>query len=389
MRAPEATTSRLLVSHALAATAMATPWPALLLATWAATHSEVWLGVVGAARMAPYVALSWLAGALGDRVPRLRLFRLVTVARFPLLGACAVLLHSGHVATAVVVATLTVAAGTPAYPAVVAALPALAGARTRRLTELFVTAEVSAFVVGPAIGGLLLGVLDTSGTVLVAVALAGAAVIALPAPLAGPAQAVARVSAPVSMHSLARSPGFRTALHLVVLVNAVEAAVGLCLVTLAHEAWHGDGRTYGIAAAALGLGALAAPAVALTARRPGPALLLTGGAVAAAATAPHLAWALLPLALVGAAGTQVECAATALLQTCVPDERRAFALGIADMSMVSAAFVAAGLAPALSAALGPHMLLACLAAVTVTGALLVSGRRAVTAPPAARPRMGP
>jgi hypothetical protein len=71
---------RLIASHTCAAIAMAMPWPALLVMTWSATHSELWLGVVGAARMAPYVVLSWLAGALGDRVPRLWLLRVSTGA---------------------------------------------------------------------------------------------------------------------------------------------------------------------------------------------------------------------------------------------------------------------------------------------------------------------
>ena len=47
----------LLVAHGLAAVAMAAPWPVLLLAVWNETGSGSWVGIVGASRLAPYVAL--------------------------------------------------------------------------------------------------------------------------------------------------------------------------------------------------------------------------------------------------------------------------------------------------------------------------------------------
>ena len=52
--------------------------------------------------------------------------------------------------------TLAVAVATPAYPAVVAAMPGVAGDQYRRATHLLVTIEVGSFVVGAALGGLLL-----------------------------------------------------------------------------------------------------------------------------------------------------------------------------------------------------------------------------------------
>jgi MFS family permease len=60
-------------------------------------------------------------------------------------------------------AVITVAVGTPAYPAAAAAMPSLAGRRSSQLTSFLVTAEVSAFVVGPALGGLLVGLAAKSG----------------------------------------------------------------------------------------------------------------------------------------------------------------------------------------------------------------------------------
>jgi hypothetical protein len=91
----KAPVERLILAHGTASVAMALPWPALLVVTWSSTHSDVWLGVAGAARMAPYVALSRLAGALGDRMPRVRLLRVSTWLRAGLLIVAALLLERG------------------------------------------------------------------------------------------------------------------------------------------------------------------------------------------------------------------------------------------------------------------------------------------------------
>ena len=152
---------RVLISHALAATAVSMPWPALLARVWSETGSDAWLGAAGAARMLPYVVLSAAAGVLADRVSRTRVLRWSTGVRAVLLAGCAAALATDRLGPALVLAVLTVAVGTPAYPAAVAALPALIGTapggRLRRITTLLVTAEVTGFVVGPALGGVLLG----------------------------------------------------------------------------------------------------------------------------------------------------------------------------------------------------------------------------------------
>lgn len=351
-----APTHRLVASHALAAVAMAMPWPALLAATWVVTGSEVWLGVVGAVRMAPYVGLSWLAGSLGDRLPRLRLLRAVTWLRAVLLTGCAVLLAADQVAAAVVVATLVVAVGTPAYPALAAAVPALAGRRSDQVTSLLVTAEVSAFVVGPAIGGLLLGPVGGVASVQLAAALAVGAALLLPSTGTGSAPAAAALPVRGLFRVVARSPGAVRAMVAVAVVNAVEAALGLALFTLAVLSWRSGATDFGLATAALGFGALGAPVLHLLARGFGVAVLLTACGLVAVALSPSVVPALLPLALVGTAGTQVECEATAVLQREVPDRARAFALGLADTVMVSAAMVGAALAPWLAVLVGPRVL---------------------------------
>ena len=65
LRRPEV--RRVITSHAFAAVGMGLPWPVLLLAVEQSTSSQLLLGLAGAARLAPYVALSWLSGRLADR----------------------------------------------------------------------------------------------------------------------------------------------------------------------------------------------------------------------------------------------------------------------------------------------------------------------------------
>src|ERR1700710_1140145 len=122
---------RLLASHALAAVAMSLPWPLLLVLVWdrvgQSPHGDLLLGLTGAARMLPYVALSWATGTLADRFRRDRLLRVTLVARGLLLGLVALALWQDQLVVAVVAATLAVACGTPAYPALAAAMPGVAG----------------------------------------------------------------------------------------------------------------------------------------------------------------------------------------------------------------------------------------------------------------------
>ena len=114
---------RVLASHALASAAMSLPWPLLMLLVWRSTHSDLWLGVTAAARMAPYVALSWWVPRLADRLSRDRLVRATLVLRCALLLGVTVATALDAVVVAVLLATVTVAVATPAYPALAAGMP--------------------------------------------------------------------------------------------------------------------------------------------------------------------------------------------------------------------------------------------------------------------------
>lgn len=356
---------RVLAAHALSATAMAMPWPALLVQVEATTHDDVWLGLAGAARMLPYVLLSALAGMLADRYDRADVLRWSSVVRVLLLVGVAVASAGHQLGAAVVLAALVVAAGTPAYPAAVAGLPALtAGRDVRRWTTRLVTIEASAFVVGPALGGLLLGLEVASLTGPVAVLLAALALPLLRGVRAGQASAASPSAAPGRLRTVLASPDVRWVIGLVALANLTEAAASLALLPLSQGAWDSGVRGYGVGTAALGFGALAAPLLARLVGLTG-GLRVGGGGLVVAGLAPTAWLGVAPLAAAGAASTVVECAATAVLQESVPERVRGFALGLTDAVMVSAAALGALLAPALATALGARWAFVLLAALVM------------------------
>ena len=373
--------NRLLGSHALASVAMSLPWPWLLVLVWDETHSPALLGLTAAARMLPYVVCSWWAARVGDRHRRDRVVRATVVGRLVLLAGVPAAVALDQIAVAVTLAALAVAVATPAYPALAAAMPDAAGADSDRATDLLVTIEVASFVVGPAFGGVMLGV-----PVLIApLALAGtAAALLLLAGVRLAAPAARRTSDRRSgtWTTVRRSSPVRRSLVLMSLLNLVLAAAGVTLVLMARGSWTGwwtPDTAYGVASGALGFGALAAPSLSRCGStawsRVRAGVLLLGGALAAVAVSPTVLWALLPLLLAGAAAVHAESAATGVVQHEADDDVRASLFGLADACMVGAAMVGALAAPVLAAAVGPAVMLGALAVLAVA-TTAVSGRPA-------------
>ena len=253
--------ARVIAGYAAASVATGLPWPLLLVLVWEqygdGPHAAWAIGLAGAARMAPYVLLSWALGSLGDHVRRDLLVRVTLLLRILFLAACGLAVSTDHVALAVVAAGLAVTAGTPTYPAIAASLPALAGPARARATELIVTVEVGAWVVGPALGGLLLA---TRGwTLLVAVALSVVALgllagVPLPSPEERATDAVAGM-----LREVSGSRAAVRALALAWLLNLLLTSTGILLLPLTQDVWETGERGFGLVTACLGFGALGAP----------------------------------------------------------------------------------------------------------------------------------
>ena len=370
---------RTIASHSLAAVGMSLPWPLLVLLVWERSGEGWELGMAGAARMLPYVALSWLAGRLADRFARDRIVRWTLVLRTLALLVVAASLADGQTWLAVAAATSAIAVATPAYPALAAALPGLAGRRGARATSLLVTGEVASFVVGPAIGGLLLMHQTRALVPWVAVACLVLAYwifngVRAPAPSGRTREA--RSTGMVG--ALRGSSVLRGAVAAVAVVNAVVAATALALLPVA-QSWAGDGlddaTAFGLATGALGFGALGGPVLGWLGNRWRLGARawcgILGGCLAGVAAVPS-SWVALPLlALAGAAAVQVEIVATASVQTAAPDRLRATVLGLTDTAMVAAALLSALLTPALIGMIGGAGTVTVAAVTGFAGVLLV------------------
>ncbi len=394
---------RLLAAYACSSVATGLPWPLLLVLVWDqygdGPHGALIVGLAGAARMAPYVLLSWAVGSLGDHVRRDRLVQATSALRLVFLVAAAAAIAGGHVGLGVLAAAFAVLCGTPTYPAIAAALPGLAGPHRARATELLVTIEVSAWVVGPALGGLLLAQSLRPWTLVVAAALAALGLffstgIIIPGPVEKAPDAVAGM-----LREVLHCRPALGALGLAGLLNVSVTVVGLVLLPLSEETWGRGDAGFGLATACLGFGALGAPLLARLARQLGGATttrgLVTIGVAVALVAATPVPWPALPvLALAGASGVVVESLLTGTIQDAVPDRYRAGALGLADTVMVGACLVGSLVAPALANYAGarPALLVVALGAVLPVLALRLRPYGSARTPYDAsseRPQAGP
>src|SRR4051794_10916219 len=125
------------------------------------THSAALVGVLGIVELVPIVTCSLLAGAIADRVERRRLM----FAAQALITVAATLLALGAFAGDPPVAFVYVLAGALAAGSTIdnvsrsAVIPALAGDRLRAALSLNYGLYQVAAVVGPGLGGVMIGTL--------------------------------------------------------------------------------------------------------------------------------------------------------------------------------------------------------------------------------------
>ena len=243
-----------------------------------------------------------------------------------------------------------------------------------RATELLVTVEVGSFVVGPALGGLMVSAPMRPIAFLIPV-LATAAALWVMKPVSCEVDENSSATPAPPLTRALKSPGVRTALVVVSAINFVLAFMGVALVRVAAQWWSQGDWAFGLATTALGFGAFAAPLFDLLGH--GPSSRIRAGmagfalCIALVAATPSVWFALGLLLLAGAVSTHVESAATVVLQESVPDRARASVLGLADTAMVGAlvapTLIKATPVPVVLLGLG-GVALACLLAVKTTDA---------------------
>jgi MFS family permease len=334
---------------------------ALLVLVWQATAGDTLaLGLIGAARILPYVLLSIPAGIVADRFDRRKILLFTDIVRGVLMLVIAAAVYLSLSIWIIVALAITATCFSAFFgPAIGAYLPSL----TRDESELgpansaWSSLVNLAFFIGPAFAALLLSIGSLAvAFVLNALTFAVVAIVLLGLPSKQPeakAPAAADPSEPVKPQGLmdALRPISRPLLGLTVLnmvVGFVWGGMGVVTVILSVEVFHVDEATgTGLLNAAIGVGgvvgALIAGALVLR-RRQGPPLVIGAAALglglALLGQVPEFALALAVLGFASAGALLVEIVMTTLLQRIVPDAVRGRALGLIDTVYVL--FYAAG-----------------------------------------------
>ncbi|WP_410644043.1 MFS transporter [Amycolatopsis sp. lyj-346] len=305
---------------------------AVMFQVWEQTRSTVWTGVVGLAQALPVIVFGLFAGSLADRVDR-RKFVLVTTTGQ---AVCSVLLAvQGFLGDVPVVAVLGlvalqscfVAGGGPAARTIAARLlppgQLPAGLALNRI------AFQSAMLLGPALGGLVLGWLGVGGCYLVDALTFGMAfygVFGLPAMRPGGEPSRPGLRGVLDgLAFLVRTPVVRGALLTDLAATVLSMPISLFPLVNA-ERFDGDPRTLGLFLSAVAVGGVVASVFSGTftrRSRPGRVMLagsaVWGAALAGFGLAPDPWLGLACLVLAGAADTVSVVSRGALIQLATPD----------------------------------------------------------------------
>jgi MFS family permease len=333
---------------------------ALLVVVYRVSSDPVLLGVVGAARVLPYVLLSIPAGMAADRFDRRRILLATDLARGAIMLVLAYLVGTGGPLPVIVaLAILATCFSTFFGPTIGAYLPSL----VRDETELgpansaWSSLDNLAFIVGPAIGGLLIAasslefafVLNAVSFIVVAAVLwrLPSPVRAVPTVAEGSA-AVPEATVPGAETSAATGPGLAlrplAGLAVVdIVVGFVFGGLSVLTVVLAVDHLHAGEEGTGYLNAAIGIGGLVGAILAgILVVRPRLGIPLIGGSIGLGVglvvlgATEALLPALVAMAVASVGSLVVEVTSTTIFQRIVPDRIRGRALGaIATVSTLA------------------------------------------------------
>lgn len=375
---------------------------ALLVLIWNVSNDPVTLGIIGAARILPYILLSVPAGIVADRFDRRLVLLITDVARGVIMVVIAAAVYVGA-PVIVVVALAILATCFSAFfsPTIGAYLPSLVRdeAELGPANSAWSSLDNLAFFIGPAFGALLLGIgsmeiafLINAGTF----AFVAFVLIGLPANRAKPAD-----GSPIGdgAGDQAPPPTLRSSLRPILrplsgltLINVADGFVfgglGVMTVILAVDVFEVGESGTGLLNSAVGIGgivgALIAGALVLRPRLGVP--LLAGaivlGAGVALVTVGGFGFALIAIAAASAGALVLEIVATTLLQRIVPDQVRGRALGGVETATVTAYAAGSFLVPVLGASDPTLVLASCGVIMAVAGGISVVllGRHAIQEP---------
>ena len=143
---------------------------ALVVLVYEQTQDPVILGIVGAARMLPYIVLSIPAGVIADRFDRRMVLLVSDLARAVCMVVMGVLVAlDGPLVLIAAVAILAACFSTFFYPAIGALVPSLVGDEREfgPANSAWATLDNLAWIVGPGVAGLLLATGDLAAAFLI------------------------------------------------------------------------------------------------------------------------------------------------------------------------------------------------------------------------------
>jgi MFS family permease len=382
---------------------------ALLVIVWGVSGGDpLALGIIGAARILPYILLSVPAGIVADRFDR-RLILLVTdVIRgvIMLVMAAAVVVHAPVIVIVVLAVTATCFSAFFS-PTIGAYVPSL----VRDESELgpansaWSSLDNLAFFIGPAVGALLLGLgslelafflnaLTFGFVALVLLRLpSGRPVVQAPSAHEAHDAAAAAGSSPAPAGLRAVLGPLARPLTAIGLLNLVDGFIfgglGVITVVLAVETFGAGEAGTGLLNSAIGVGGIVGALVAsalILRRRLGPPLILGAAAfalgVAALGQVGSFTLALVAMAVAAGGALLVEIVGTTLLQRVVPDAVRGRVLGGMETATVTAYAAGSFVVPVLGGSSPGLVLLGCAIAMAAAGvgAVILLGRYAVQEP---------
>ena len=326
------------------------------------------VGLAGLVRLLPAALVAPFAASFGDRFPRERFLVVMTcLASAALAGSAAAFYWNLEFLVFAFAAVLGLAV-TLIRPALQALLPSLARTPTELIASNAATSTIESLgtLLGPVLAGVLVSRADAGlvfavgaaavalGAILLSrVTVEGAAGLLLAADERGARQMVA-----AGFRTIAHAPGARLVVGLIVAQTFVRGCLNVLIVVAAFQVLDAGGQAVGYMTAAIGVGGLlgAIGAMTLGGRRLavafGLALLFWGLPIALIGPWPDLAFAIIMLAIVGAANSVEDVAVFTLLQRLVPDRMLTRVLGVTWSLAMGGVALGSIAAPVLVDALG-------------------------------------
>lgn len=367
---------------------------AIMVVVYQVTGDPVVLGIVGAARLLPFVVLAVPAGIAADRFDRRRILLTTDILRGLLMLLLAGMVSVGApVAGIIAVAILAACASAFFGPAIGAYLPTVV-ADERDLgpaNSLWATLDNLAYFIGPAIAGLLIAAGGLGWAFLLnaaSFAIVAAVLATLPSGRPGAAEPTGATEStgPPADGEAPGSPSTDTVSRREllgrvagpVIVDAATSLTGIglsiLLVMLAIDQLHAGPEAVGFLEAATGIGGVVAGVIAgwFVARRLDVPLL--GSAIVAGvgllilSLTTSLPVALVVVGIAVGAVLIMDIVVTTVVQRQVPDALRGRAMGLMQLTGVTAALLGSLLAPVLAGWFGLTPVLAGMGAILVVTA---------------------